>query len=293
MHIRVPFLVSLAVLGGASVFAVACSTTVGVNPDQDGGADTSVSNEAGPGDAGKDSAKTIPECKTNPIMGECDLVSQNCPKGNECVALLPDGGSGTSCQPPGTGALAEGEPCTTGGDNPCIKGLQCQEGRCSHPCCGKPGAGGDSTVCGTTKEGYPGVCDLNIVDGKGNTLYSVCEYAKPCQPFGVQPCGTGQTCLVKDGVGSSACSDIFNPPGKAEGAVCTAANDCKDGMMCIGNGSTNNCTFVCWNKLSKTPTPFDGGALGGGPGTGGCPQGKACKGVNWGGSLPDWLGECQ
>jgi hypothetical protein len=297
MHYRVPFLVALACVGSAGVLAVACSSNdIVINGDTDSGSDTSIPNSDGGGqDTSKpDSGKVIPLCTTNPIKGECDLVSQNCPNGKECVAMLPDGGNGTSCQDPGTGALGEGEACTAGADNPCIKGLQCQSGVCSKPCCGNSSGTGDSTVCGTTKEGYVGICDLNIIDPKTNaTLYSVCEYAKPCQPFGIQPCGTNQTCLVKDGVGSSACSDIYQPPGKAEGATCTAANDCKDGMMCIGSGNNSTCTYVCWFKGSKTPPPFDGGALDGGAGGGGCPKAKTCKAVNWGGALPDWLGTCQ
>jgi|GEM_PF-4034849 len=295
MKYRGPFLLGLSALGVAGAFTVACNTVVEVvAPVSDSGSDTSTEKEAGPLDGGsKPDAKAIPLCTTNAVKGECDLVSQNCPNGQECVApTQPDGGTFSLCQAPGAGALAEGELCTPGTDNPCIKGLQCQAGRCSHPCCGNGTGVGDSTVCGKTKEGYVGICELNIVDSKNNALYSVCDYAKPCQPFGVQPCGASQTCLVKDGVGTSACSDIFMAPGKNVGALCTAANDCGDGMMCVGGGTNNVCTYVCWNKASKTPLPFDGGALSGGAGGGGCPGNKVCKVVNWGGSLPDWLGTC-
>lgn len=290
MHYRVPFLVALGTIGAAGLLDIACSTNVNVGPDADSGPDTSTGSEGGPTDSGgKPDAKKIPVCTMNPIKGECDLVSQNCPSGKECVSNLPDGGFGTICQDPGTGALAEGEACVNGADNPCVAGLQCQAGRCSKPCCmGDPNG---SSVCGVTKEGYIGVCDLNIVDPKNNPLYSVCEYAKPCEPFGVQPCGMGQTCLVKDGVGTAACSDIFGA-GKTVGTPCTAANDCQDGMMCVGSG-TNVCTIMCWNKASKTPPPFDGGALDGGVGGGGCPAKQTCQAVNWGGALPDWLGTCK
>ena len=293
MNHRIPFLVGLSAIGLGGALAVACSTTIDGTPaTTDGGSEGSVLPDSSGTDGGKPDAKPpIPVCKTNPIKGECDLVSQNCPNGKECVApTQPDGGTFTICQDPGTGALKEGEMCT--GQNDCIAGLQCQAGRCSHPCCGNPNGAGDSTVCGTTPEGYIGVCELNIVDAKNNPLYSVCDYAKPCEPFGVQPCGANQTCLVKDGVGTSACSDIFMAPGKKAGVACNAANDCGDGMMCINAGSNSVCTYVCWNKLSKTPLPFDGGALDGGVGAGGCPGGKTCKAANWGGNLPDWLGTC-
>ena len=111
---RAYFLLGGAFLVSAGAIGLACSSdnTV-VNPGgDDGGSESSTSDEGGTGDSGsKDSGKdaSVAVCTTNPIQGACDLVSQNCPNNQECVSVVEkDGGASTVCQAKGTGALKEG-----------------------------------------------------------------------------------------------------------------------------------------------------------------------------------------
>ena len=291
MKYRSAVLLALGSVGVAGAFMAACSASDPPGPSSgpDGGSETSVPVPEG----GKpDSTKPpLPLCTKNGIKGECDLVSQNCPNNGECTVVAGDGGPQvTKCQPKGTGGIPEGDLCTkAGNDNPCLPGLECVgsagNARCSRHCCL------DTSQCGTSPDGLIGVCTLNIVDSKTTEpLYHVCLYATPCQPFGIQPCATGQTCLVQDAVGTAICIDIYQPPGKDDGAPCTSANDCKDGMMCIGQ--PGQCTFTCYGK--GKPPPFDAGGLGPSSpaGKGGCPPGQAC-GVTSITGLPDWLRTCK
>ena len=292
MNYRAPFLCALAAIGAAGGFMAACSsdpTVTTPDPGVDSGTDTgSVTVDAGKPDSAK---PPLPVCTKNGIKGECDVVSQNCPNNGECAVVPADAGPQvTKCQPKGTGSIVEGDLCTkVGNDNPCVAGLECLgskgNARCSRHCCS------DTSQCGTSPDGLIGVCTLNVVDSKTQTpLYEVCLYAKPCQPFGLQACPSGQTCLVQDAVGTAICIDIFNPPGKKDGESCTSANECQDGMMCVGTPGV--CTFTCFGK-GKSP-PFDAGGLGPSSpaGLGGCPPNQVC-GVSSIKGLPDWLKTCQ
>ena len=124
------------------------------------------------GDGGVTDA-TLAHC--SPILGSCDIVSQNCGAGMECIAVEdPDGGPSeiTVCSPTQPSEhLPAGHACCPSGTNPCDPGLECignecsldaaapQTGRCSPHCCLGPD-GGDDTPCGVSvPEGYPGHCD--------------------------------------------------------------------------------------------------------------------------------------
>lgn len=297
MNQRSFLLLGTAALALAGSLGLACTstTTADDTTGTDSGTDGTMNPDTGmmtDGGNKPDSNMPPPVCNTELIMGECNLVAQNCGAGKECIVAQGDGGANdlvTQCHNKGVGAIQKGDTCVMSASNPCVAGLQCISGRCTPACCFDPDAGaGDSTVCGNSTEGYPGACDLGISPPSGgDSLYYVCEYAKPCEPFGIQPCGMGQTCLVKDSVGTASCSDIFNPPGLAEKKTCKYANECGDGMMCLSPGV---CTYTCFNKGGGSP-PFDAGAVGTTPGMGGCPMGEKCGGGITG--LPGWLGICQ
>ena len=254
--------------------------TTDTGPNPTGTSTDSSKPDSGSPDTGR------PPLHHQPRHGECDPVSQNCSAGNECVMVASaDGGDTTKCEPVGSGALVKGSTCTASGSNPCVKGTTCISGRCAPACCT-----GDNTVCGNSvPEGFTGECNLNVVDKNANKLFSACTYNAACKPFGVQPCPTDYTCLVKDQSGTATCSTIFNPPGLAEGATCSSANACKDGMMCLSVGDAGSvCTYVCY----KGNGPFDAGIMTAPSGKGGCTLvKKTCAGGITG--LPTWLGICQ
>ncbi|MFO0680296.1 MAG: hypothetical protein U0169_27480, partial [Polyangiaceae bacterium] len=185
---------------------------------------------------------------------------------------------------------AGGDPCVAGTE--CIGGDRCTDGgpklgRCSPRCCPD-----DDGVCGADDDGIPGHCNLGIVEEVGGSpLYHVCTYERVCVPFGVRPCGTGRTCLVRDQAGTTSCSDIFDPDGgtgAGEGQPCAAANSCADGLMCIGTADGGfACQYLCVAPGSRPP--FDAGTDAG-PGAGGCPAGKQCRVTVAG--LPAWAAFC-
>ena len=273
---------------------MACSSPQPFGGNDAGTDGTTNPDGSKPDGSGTDGSKTdggtdgniIPSCTDN-IEGECNLVSQNCSAGNECVlAAAADGGDTTKCEPVGSGALKAGAACVASGSNPCVKGTTCISGRCAPACCF-----GDNSNCGNSiPEGFTGECTLNVVDKNSNKLFSACTYNAACKPFGIQPCPTDYACLVKDQSGTSTCTTIYQPPGKVELATCTVANDCKDGMMCLGSpdGGASTCQYVCY----KGGGPYDAGISSGASGKGGCTLlKKTCAGAITG--LPTWLGICQ
>lgn len=239
-----------------------------------------------------------------PVQGSCDLVLQNCPTGQQCaVGSGRDGGAATSC---GSTQAAQhiqaGYPCcpvASAADDPCLPGTTCVGdpctddaggGRCAPYCCA-----GDDTPCGSSPEGFAGHCDIRIDDGAGTPLYDVCDYATTCTPLGLLPCPTGYTCLVQDTSGGARCAVIFNGDAGAatEGERCPYQNSCADGLMCLTDtgpdgGQQAVCLLLC--STGQGTPPFDAGALGMQPGTGGCDPGKHCVAAP--GIFPAWLGVC-
>jgi hypothetical protein len=283
MHHRAYLLLGFGLLTSAGLVGFACSSTP-VTPGDDGG--DSGNSEAGdafnPADGpAKDSQPVVMTCPTYPLKGECDIVAQNCPnKADECIALNDgDGGLSLKCQTANTGSIPKGGKCSSTGQ--CVPGTECIQGRCAWHCCN-----GDDTPCGTSvPEGYIGTCNINLVDSKQNKVGEVCAYSADCTPFGLKPCPVNSTCLVQDMSGKATCSEIYNPPGLGENATCTAANECKDGMMCLG--MPGKCTTVCY----KGGGSFDAGVAKMDAGLGGCPMGKSCSGGIQ--NLPAWLGVCK
>jgi hypothetical protein len=258
-----------------------------------------------------DSGPTPTSCE--PVTGPaCDLVAQNCPPGDggvpqQCLTqALSDGGYTTVCNPVTLSQhLEKGHDCCPSGDqNPCNVGLECVgntaapcdgggvlPGRCTPHCCG--GDAGDDSLCGTSvPEGYPGRCDVVVVDSTGTPLFNACTYELACKPFGLKACPPGQVCEVIDPSGTATCADIYVPdggPAPGEGESCVALNNCQDGMVCLDNGDgTSSCYLSC--VTPGTIPPFDAGLLDGGPGTGGCPSNEECNIVVQG--FPAWLSFC-
>ncbi len=330
---RIALFLACLSMGGAAASATSCGTSSNkTGYDGGGGGDASgnpfqvdsgVSSmdsspppdtfvppaDTGAGDTGCVPPEAGPPANCSPITGACDIVSQNCPQtctqAYECDAVFQNGTFKTQCTatqlsqhlPKGHGC------CPSPSSNQCDQGLECigntcdpdaaapPTGRCTPHCCA--GDGGDS-VCGTSvPEGYPGHCDLQIVDNSNNPLYNVCLYAQPCVPLDVEPCASGYTCIVADQSGTATCVQIFNPGGDAgglgAGAACSFTNQCADGLMCLTAG-TSNCYWLCWMGPDAGATPFDAGVLNSMPGSGGCPMAQSCHPVS---GFPAWLGFCQ
>ena len=181
----------------------------------------------------------------------CDVVLNNCPASEAGVPgeCLPGGGDASAfCTierpsqhlPPGHTCCpaAEGEePCLSGSE--CV-GDPCTDGgiataRCSPRCCN------DST-CGSSPEGIAGHCSLDLVNTSGDSLYNVCTYQRPCKPFHVQACPTGEVCIIEDHLGTSSCIDLFLPDAGdgSEGSGCGASNSCGESLACLSLGDDDD-----------------------------------------------------
>jgi hypothetical protein len=284
-------LAATATMFAGGVLGMACS---GDNKPGDGGPDATNNDGGGPdakgdGGPGNDTGTdaTPVTCEAG-ISGACDIIAQNCGAAKDCVVVQADGGLMTECVPNTTGTIKEGYACTqTGSNNPCVAGLECIDGRCAKHCCQ-----GDDTACGTSHpENYTGRCNLSVsVDDSGVPAYFACAYSPSCQPFGIQPCATGQECIIQDQNGTSKCS-TFSSADAGEGVTCQYANDCnKDGLGCFGAPDGG---FTCQWTCYVPPGPYDAGITSQGAGMGGCPTNESCTQINWGGQLPSWLGLCK
>jgi hypothetical protein len=299
------------IAGGAVVAAVASSCSSGSKATADasaeGGDDAigSDGDDAGAEAAGDAGDESVLQGACEPIDGSCDLVTQDCPAGKQCSQVQNfSGTSFTECTATNSHQhIDKGYPCCPRDPtDQCLPGLQCigndcapdagpgpgGEGRCTPACCR-----GDDTPCGASPEGFPGVCNEQIVDpSTKQTLYWVCIYSQPCKPFGVQPCKQGEGCYLSgDMSGGAECAETYNNglPGIKEGQPCGSVNSCVDGTDCLGagDGGAFVCTMVCYT--GKGNPPFNPSTLKGGPGGGGCDMGKSCKPLN---GYPAWLGVC-
>jgi hypothetical protein len=302
--------------GGSIIGTAACS---GDSAAPEGGLDASFDSTSGAdaghdaaplADAGHDAAtpKVDAGGHCSAVTGACDIVAQDCDGASECFEVPGDGGIWTTACIPTTGnsRIAKGAPCCPGQQsNPCLPGLEClgdlcqgdaaPSARCAPRCCS-----GNAAVCGSSPEGFPGVCDTDVTgplpDGGVQDLFFICSYSEVCRPLGLAPCPTGFGCLVSDNQGSAKCVQIYDPNGPAdglgEGAACTYANQCADGLMCLGpKGAQATCRMLCLTPGSMPP--FDAGALADGPGTGGCAAGKTCSAPLDPTQFPAWLSLCK
>lgn len=283
MNHRAFLLVGFGLVASVGLVGFACSSGGG---GADAGDDSGTGSEGGADvtnpDSGKPDSGGPTKCATYPTKGACDIVAQDCPMGQECVAVSEDGGLTLKCETASTGSVPKGGKCTSNGQ--CVAGTECIQGRCAWHCCDM-----DDSPCGMSQpEGYIGVCNLNLVDNNQKIVGHACTYSADCTPFGLKPCPSGSTCLVQDMSGKATCTQIFMPPGKDQGQPCSAANDCKDGMMCVGGADGGfACSYTCY----KGGGTFDAGVAKMDAGLGGCPMGKTCGGGI--GGLPMWLGLCK
>jgi hypothetical protein len=284
------------VADGAGAIA-ACSTS---SPDGEGGADATAETTT-PGDAGKDGPIANPDAGTDSgrvgncsaVKGKCDIVLQDCPAQQECVVS----GAATECRKVDTSQqLGIGRGCCPNAGNPCLPGLTClggddcvdggpaTTGRCSPACCE-----GDDQACGKSDpEGITGACDIHVVDSMGKQLYSACTYRQRCKPYKVEPCKQGEICNVEDKIGSASCVPSFG--NKTNRQPCSLANDCADGLICLGGGGDagSTCHYAC--LLPGATHPFDASVEKGGPGAGGCPANEVCNLQIT--DLPPWYAAC-
>lgn len=288
--------------------------------------DQNVPDVPGKGDAGKEAGDAGPAhaidsgklAACSGVKGTCDIVSQNCSNGSECIVTENGSTFSTVCSTDlATEHLPTGSACCPNdvNGNECDPGLECNGGndctdggspgaglppgwggsRCTPHCC--PTDGGANTAnCGTAGDGgVQGHCELTIVDNSNSPLYTVCTYASLCEPFGVRPCLSGFACTEENAAGTSDCVVIFNPGGDAgglgAGATCQYGNQCAAGLTCAGaaSGDASTCGWEC--HVAGTPLPFDAGSSNT-PGHGGCPSGQVCEGFTPGTPLPAWFGVC-
>jgi len=308
MNHRVVLLVGLLGIGGAGAAGAACSSSTNGGDDSTGPTDaggldsttadsqahdTGTSFDTGP----QDSGAPLGDCSA--VGGSCDIVAQNCPGGQECVLTTGTGGATvTACEPTqASESIQKGYPCCPGQANPCLPGLECNgqtactdggtpTGVCAARCCA-----GNDAICGATPQGVAGHCDIGVVDDDGGPLYSICDYSSACKLFGIQPCGTGQECIVTDMAGTSTCTSIYEAPGIATGGSCGSENACISGDMCLVSGDAGTCFTLC--LVSGSTPPFDAGGLANGPGTGGCGGTTHCNGPSVAAIFPPWLGICE
>jgi hypothetical protein len=251
------------------------------------------------------------------VTGACDIVSQNCSPGSECVIVQGPVSVSTACAPDQpTEHIAQGLPCCplANNDNPCDPGLECNGGnactdggapalgyprgwagaRCTPRCC--PGDAGNSPAnCGTAGDGgAQGYCDLAITYTGNTAAYTVCTYPQTCEPLHVHPCILpGFACEMENAQGTATCTVVSDPGsdgGATSGQPCQYENQCADGLVCVGSTSTNStCAWMC--HINGAPVPFDAGYIQPTvPGYGGCPAGQGCNSLT---DFPNWLGYCQ
>ena len=77
----------------------------------------------------------------------------------------------------------------------------------------------------------------------GQELGRVCTYSEACKPFENRAVPMGNVCIVQDMAGTAKC--VVEGPNKGEGQPCGFANDCADGLYCLGTGDGGSvCTWV-------------------------------------------------
>lgn len=161
--------------------------------------------------------------------GACDLVKQDCGGGNKCTYVASDGGSERGCT--GAGTATEGQPCSpTTTSNSCAAGLICL------PKTFSDGGTADTCFkfCNTTSDCSGGEACFVVVEPPGNDERPlVCDH--PCALFG-QDCPPGAACYPGPEV--PGCY----PEGTiALGQPCTFSDQCVKGAACIGG----TCAQLC------------------------------------------------
>ncbi len=228
-------------------------------------------------DAGRDTGGGMRMCRS--AMGECDLLTQDCPMGETCVYALPDAmatAPQTVCAPIVGAGSEEGSACCA--LNSCDNGLVCvgaeetapgsgmcsTMGACRRYCCGSSSDCAAGELCNGFGSGFAGgICDTsddcNLVTQTGCT-----------SPDGCYPDMGGTTQCVRPTAAMAA-----------EGATCMFTNDCVPGTACftvtpMGGMARSVCLRFCDVGDLAADCPMSGGmacqAAGDLPtGTGVCP----------------------
>jgi hypothetical protein len=186
---------------------------------------------------------------------ECDVLVQDCPRGEKCMPWANDGGgtwNATRCSPLDDSPDAPGEPCTvegsgTSGIDSCALGAMCfdvdpetNEGTCVELCSGTPADPQCDQADHACFIGNDGVLPLCLLT---------------CDPL-VATCPDGEACVpLADGF---FCITTFGMPG-AQGEPCLGAGTCDPGLVCLDGSvvldcaSTECCTAFC--DTSGAPCP--------------------------------------
>lgn len=167
------------------------------------------------------------------IRGECDLVKQNCPDGQQCgYPPSADGGVRTRrCySASGQGLATEGQACTSFFD--CAKGLVCITNSgaptgftCERYCYEERGcSGGRPCVLGAP---YPGNREALLFCATAPTACDLVTQA---------PCVAPRACRLVDDL------PFCQPPGSVGlDGMCLRHSDCERGLLC----TAGNCRAIC------------------------------------------------
>jgi hypothetical protein len=196
-------------------------------------------------------------CETDMPLDGCDVFAQDCPEGQKCAPVIPDGGGAWNwarCVPV-LGTDAPGEPCTSenvdDGLDSCAKGAICWgvdmqgDGTCFAQCAGSPGAPicPKSSICTVAGDGFLALC------------------VPTCDPL-VQDCEVGEACYPIDDH-FECVPDASGDVGKAN-EPCELINVCEAGLFCgdpmfvgagCAPGSMGCCTPFCVFPGGDCPNP--------------------------------------
>jgi hypothetical protein len=218
----------------ASILGMACLLAACFEPDYPTGISCSSAGTCPPGQACDFfdnrcvSAGTI-QVDAPPLQVDADETSAcvlsaqtGCPPGFKCIyagSATPNRGA---CRP--DGSIAGGGMCTvdTQGDDLCVAGLQCIFNECIPFC-------GFGLSCAAT---------YACIDF---TQYQLC--LRQCDAL-TQDCPVSagmlaQACFIGQGTTACAVPERF----LAEGAACTAFNDCRQGLSCVEGVCRAHCDY--------------------------------------------------
>lgn len=192
---------------------------------------------------------------------ECEVMEQDCPRGQKCNAWANDGGNAwnaTRCFPIDADPDAVGEPCTVEGSgvsgvDSCDGGSICwgvdartQEGECVPYCTGTPSA--------PTCEDASRICNI-----AGSGVLALCLAG--CDPLDARACHGGASCLPID----TAFGCVPDASGRAGAAfdTCEYLNACDPGLICVDAtvvgacepGAARCCTPFCDLTAPVCPEP--------------------------------------
>lgn len=184
---------------------------------------------------------------------ECNLYTQDCPKGEKCAPRFDAAGDGTRCIPVANDPGAEGDACTTTGwVDDCDVGLLClregsrtDQGTCFSQCGGspeEPTCAGAGQACSITDDGLVNLC------------------FESCDPL-LGDCPDGMGCYSVGLPAEFGCVWTYTPG--AYGDPCTFLNDCDPGNWCASSDvlppactDSSCCTPFCdVNGPASCPDP--------------------------------------